>query len=60
MTISGQAVEIDGDKLKRFGFRAAKEVGATVNTALVVMGFRAYGADAVTGMLRRGGHDEGS
>ena len=38
MTIGGQAVEIDGDKLMRFGFRAAKKVGATVNTALVVMG----------------------
>ena len=38
MTISGQAVEIGADKLMRFGFRAAREAGATVNTALVVVG----------------------
>jgi ubiquinone/menaquinone biosynthesis C-methylase UbiE len=31
-------VEIDGDKLMQFVFRAVDEVGATLNTALVVMG----------------------
>jgi 2-polyprenyl-3-methyl-5-hydroxy-6-metoxy-1,4-benzoquinol methylase len=33
-----QAVEVDGDKLMQFVFRAVDEVGATLNTALVVMG----------------------
>jgi 2-polyprenyl-3-methyl-5-hydroxy-6-metoxy-1,4-benzoquinol methylase len=33
-----QAVEIDGDKLQQFVFRAVGEVGATLNAALVVMG----------------------
>jgi SAM-dependent methyltransferase len=33
-----QAVEVDGDKLMRFVFRAVDEVGATLNAALVVMG----------------------
>jgi SAM-dependent methyltransferase len=33
-----QAVEIDGDKLMQFVFRAVGEVGATLNAALVVMG----------------------
>src|SRR5579859_5000959 len=31
-------VEIDGEKLMQFVFRAVDEVGATLNTALVVMG----------------------
>jgi 2-polyprenyl-3-methyl-5-hydroxy-6-metoxy-1,4-benzoquinol methylase len=35
-----QAVEIDGDKLMQFVFRAVDEVGATLNSALVVMGDR--------------------
>jgi SAM-dependent methyltransferase len=33
-----QPVEIDGDKLQQFVFRAVGEVGATLNAALVVMG----------------------
>jgi 2-polyprenyl-3-methyl-5-hydroxy-6-metoxy-1,4-benzoquinol methylase len=33
-----QPVEVDGDKLMQFVFRAVDEVGATLNTALVVMG----------------------
>jgi 2-polyprenyl-3-methyl-5-hydroxy-6-metoxy-1,4-benzoquinol methylase len=33
-----QAVEIDGDKLNEFVFRAVDEVGATLNAALVVLG----------------------
>jgi 2-polyprenyl-3-methyl-5-hydroxy-6-metoxy-1,4-benzoquinol methylase len=33
-----QAVEVDGDKLMEFVFRAVDEVGATLNAALVVMG----------------------
>jgi SAM-dependent methyltransferase len=37
---SEQAVQIDGDKLMEFVFRAVDEVGATLNTALVVMGDR--------------------
>ena len=39
MTIE-QAVEIDHDKLMQFVYRAVDEVGATLNTALVVMGDR--------------------
>jgi 2-polyprenyl-3-methyl-5-hydroxy-6-metoxy-1,4-benzoquinol methylase len=35
-----QAVEVDGDKLMQFVFRAVDEVGATLNSALVVMGDR--------------------
>jgi SAM-dependent methyltransferase len=35
-----QAAEIDVDKLMQFVFRAVDEVGATLNTALVVMGDR--------------------
>jgi 2-polyprenyl-3-methyl-5-hydroxy-6-metoxy-1,4-benzoquinol methylase len=35
-----QAVQVDGDKLMQFVFRAVDEVGATLNTALVVMGDR--------------------
>jgi ubiquinone/menaquinone biosynthesis C-methylase UbiE len=33
-----ETVEIDGDKLMQFVFRSVGEVGATLNTALVVMG----------------------
>jgi SAM-dependent methyltransferase len=38
MTTIEQPVEIDPDKLMQFVFRAVDEVGATLNTALVVMG----------------------
>ena len=38
MSITEQGVEIDVDKLQQFVFRAVDEVGATLNTALVVMG----------------------
>ena len=40
MTTTEQAVQVDGDKLMQFVFRAVDEVGATLNTALVVMGDR--------------------
>jgi 2-polyprenyl-3-methyl-5-hydroxy-6-metoxy-1,4-benzoquinol methylase len=48
-----QAVEVDGDKLMQFVFRAVDEVGATLNAALVVMGDRLglYRALAGTGGL---------
>ncbi len=38
MTSTEQAVQVDGDKLMQFVFRAVDEVGATLNAALVVMG----------------------
>lgn len=38
MTTTQPAVEIDGEKLTQFVFRAVAEAGATLNTALVVMG----------------------
>jgi SAM-dependent methyltransferase len=38
MSITDQTTEVDGDKLMQFVFRAVDEVGATLNTALVVMG----------------------
>src|SRR5262249_45492407 len=38
VTTIEQAIEVDGDKLMEFVFRAVGEVGATLNTALVVMG----------------------
>jgi SAM-dependent methyltransferase len=38
MSTIEQAVEVDGDKLQQFVFRAVEEVGATLNAALVVMG----------------------
>jgi hypothetical protein len=38
MSIVEKAVEVDGDKLMQFVFRAVDEVGATLNAALVVMG----------------------
>jgi SAM-dependent methyltransferase len=40
MTATGQAPAIDMAKLEQFVFRAVDEVGATLNTALVVMGDR--------------------
>jgi 2-polyprenyl-3-methyl-5-hydroxy-6-metoxy-1,4-benzoquinol methylase len=40
MSIIEQTAEIDVDKLQQFVFRAVDEVGATLNTALVVMGDR--------------------
>jgi SAM-dependent methyltransferase len=54
VTTTEQPVEIDIDKLMQFVFRAVEELGATVNTALVVMGdrlglYRALaGADALS------------
>jgi len=39
-TIEQEATEVDVDKLMQFVFRAVEEVGATLNTALVVMGDR--------------------
>jgi len=38
MTTTEPAVEVDGEKLMQFVFRAVDEVGATLNAALVVMG----------------------
>ncbi len=38
MSTLEQPVEVDGDKLMQFVFNAVDEVGATLNTALVVMG----------------------
>src|SRR3954462_6807598 len=38
MTAIDDGVTIDGAKLEQFVFRAVDEVGATLNTALVVMG----------------------
>jgi 2-polyprenyl-3-methyl-5-hydroxy-6-metoxy-1,4-benzoquinol methylase len=38
MGATTEAVEVDGDKLMQFVFRAVDEVGATLNAALVVMG----------------------
>src|SRR5579884_4115868 len=38
MGMIDQTIEVDGDKLMRFVFRAVDEVGATLNAALVVMG----------------------
>ena len=40
MTATEQPVDIDAEKLMGFVFRAVDEVGATLNTALVVMGDR--------------------
>ena len=40
MTATEQPVAIDTEKLMGFVFRAVDEVGATLNTALVVMGDR--------------------
>jgi 2-polyprenyl-3-methyl-5-hydroxy-6-metoxy-1,4-benzoquinol methylase len=51
--VEQQAVEVDGDKLMQFVFRAVDEVGATLNAALVVMGDKLglYRALAGTGRL---------
>ena len=38
MSTIDQGVEVDTDKLMQFVFNAVDEVGATLNTALVVMG----------------------
>jgi hypothetical protein len=38
MTTVEQPAQADGEKLMEFVFRAVDEVGATLNTALVVMG----------------------
>ncbi|HYB25663.1 MAG TPA: class I SAM-dependent methyltransferase [Solirubrobacteraceae bacterium] len=38
MSITERPIEVDGDKLMQFVFRAVDEVGATLNSALVVMG----------------------
>jgi hypothetical protein len=38
MSTIEQPVQVDGDKLMQFVFRAVDEVGATLNAALVVMG----------------------
>jgi 2-polyprenyl-3-methyl-5-hydroxy-6-metoxy-1,4-benzoquinol methylase len=55
-TIEHQAVEVDGDKLMQFVFRAVDEVGATLNAALVVMGDKLglYRALAKAGPLTPG------
>ncbi len=37
-TVEQQPVELDGDKLMAFVFRAVDEVGATLNTAMVAIG----------------------
>ena len=52
-TIEQPPTEVDGDKLMQFVFRAVDEVGATLNSALVVMGDRLglYRALAGTGGL---------
>jgi 2-polyprenyl-3-methyl-5-hydroxy-6-metoxy-1,4-benzoquinol methylase len=56
MSAVQQAVEVDGDKLMQFVFRAVDEVGATLNAALVVMGDKLglYRALAGTGGLTPG------
>jgi 2-polyprenyl-3-methyl-5-hydroxy-6-metoxy-1,4-benzoquinol methylase len=53
MSTIEQTVELDGDKLMQFVFRAVDEVGATLNAALVVMGDKLgwYRALAGTGGL---------
>jgi SAM-dependent methyltransferase len=40
MATTDETVEVDPQKLEQFVFRAVEEVGATINTALVVMGDR--------------------
>jgi 2-polyprenyl-3-methyl-5-hydroxy-6-metoxy-1,4-benzoquinol methylase len=53
VSIIEQPLEIDGEKLMQFVFRAVDEVGATLNAALVVMGDKLglYRALAGTGGL---------
>ncbi len=55
-TIEHEATSLDMDKLFQFVFRAVEEVGATLNTALVVMGDRLglYRALAGAGPLAPG------
>lgn len=53
MTETKQALEVDMDKLMGFVFRSVEEVGATLNTALVVLGdklgyYRAMAASGPT------------
>ncbi len=62
MSITEQPVEVDGDKLMQFVFRAVGEVGATLNTALVVLGdklglYRAMADGGPAGASRAGGPD---
>ena len=38
MSTIEQPIQVDGEKLMQFVFRAVDEVGATLNAALVVMG----------------------
>lgn len=38
MGATTESVQVDGEKLMQFVFRAVDEVGATLNAALVVMG----------------------
>jgi SAM-dependent methyltransferase len=66
MSATQEVAQVDGDKLMEFVFRAVEEVGATLNTALVVMGdklglYRAMaGAGALTPveLARRSGVSE--
>ena len=51
-TIEQEAAEVDVDKLMQFVFRAVEEVGATLNTALVVMGDRLGLYRAMAGAAR--------
>src|SRR5581483_12460849 len=53
MSTIEQTVDVDGEKLMQFVFRAVDEVGATLNAALVVMGDKLglYRALAGTGGL---------
>ena len=53
MSVATESVELDPEKLEQFVFGAVAEVGATLNTALVVMGDRLglYRAMAGAGAL---------
>jgi 2-polyprenyl-3-methyl-5-hydroxy-6-metoxy-1,4-benzoquinol methylase len=53
MSTIAHSVDVDGDKLMQFVFRAVDEVGATLNAALVVMGdklglYRALAGEALS------------
>ena len=52
MSTIEEPVDVDGDKLMQFVFRAVDEVGATLNAALVVMGDK-LGWYRATGWRRR-------
>jgi 2-polyprenyl-3-methyl-5-hydroxy-6-metoxy-1,4-benzoquinol methylase len=56
MTVVNQAVSVDGDKLMEFVLKAVDEVGATLNSALVVLGDKLglYQAMAGAGPLTSG------